>query len=126
MKKCHICLKTFNNGVTMMCICYICERVVCGNCYHGHGVYGEIDESLSQLIKDKGKVAFESCSKLFNFDSLGYPPHNFEDNTIDFAQIETNREMIKPYRELCYMGRYEFKDFWKDLFQFKKKFLYSL
>jgi len=127
MYKCHICQKNFNNGITMMSICYICEAIVCGNCYHGHSLdVGEIDESLRQLVKDKGKLAFESCLNLFNFDSLGYPHHNFDNNTIDFAQIERNREMIKPYRGLCYMGIYDFKAFFQDLLQFKRKFLYQL
>ena len=125
MYKCKECQKTYNDSVLDFSICYVCEYIFCDKCFHAHCITVYVDETLKQLIKDKGKYAKESFLKPFNCDSLGYPI-NFDYTTIDLAQVEATRTMIKPYRIIDSTGIFDYKYFAHDIIKMKIKFLYQL
>ena len=124
--KCYNCQRTYDDyNVTLLYICYICEKIICGNCKHHHNLINYDGESLLHVVKTKGKLTHDNCVKLFNFNEFGYP-HDVGYTSIDFTQVEINREILKPYRFIQFLGMSDYKLFDKDIMQIKRKFMYQL
>ena len=124
--KCNKCKKSFNDGVTFIYICFVCERVMCGCCTHSHVTFEKnADDSFKQIIKDKGKFASDLMVSFYGCTELGYPINrNYEG--IDFDAVSETRKLIKQYVDLKCMGLLDYRLFNDDLLKMKIKFKYGL
>lgn len=127
MYKCEMCNKTFNDGIMNLAICYICSKIICDNCHHGHCIKTEHDKLLNIIVKSKPETAqtIILSNVNFDFDKLGYP-YNVPLMDVDYNQVKRNREILKPYHMIHRIGISDYNYFYCDLIKMKTRFLYQL
>ena len=123
--KCNKCKSTFDT-VTLLYICYVCNKIMCGCCTHSHATFEKnADDSFKLLIKEKGKIACDLMVSFYGCTELGYPINTNYDG-IDFDAVSETRKLIKQYVDLKCMGLLDYRLFNDDLLKMKIKFKYEL